>query len=113
MVIRAAQTELNEYVPNLLRQPETRSMYERIRAESGEGGQGYQPSDCESAIPDPFDLNSVRREPNCGAAGGVKKVLVDVPVCKPRKHWFVRVHPAEEYRVLTKVIDLKEQDGID
>src|SRR5262249_15028388 len=34
--------------------------------------------------------------------------LLAVPVRKPDKSWFVRVHPQEEYRLQTAVIELKE-----
>jgi hypothetical protein len=33
---------------------------------------------------------------------------LSIPVRKPDKSWFVRVHPSEEYRLSTAVIELKE-----
>jgi hypothetical protein len=42
---------------------------------------------------------------------GVKKALLSVPVRKPDKAWFVRVHPEEGYRLQTAVIELKEDRG--
>jgi hypothetical protein len=38
----------------------------------------------------------------------VRKVLLTLPVRKPDKSWFVRVHPDETYRIQTRVIELKE-----
>src|SRR5690606_13572376 len=44
------------------------------------------------------------------SAVGVKKALLTVPVRKPSKEWYVRVHPDEAYRLTTAVIELKEDD---
>jgi hypothetical protein len=60
------------------------------------------------AGPDPFDPAALRLSQNGMAALGVKKALLSVPVRKPEKSWFVRAHPAEDYRLQTYVIDLKE-----
>jgi hypothetical protein len=40
---------------------------------------------------------------------GVKKALITVPVRKPDKAWFFRVHPDEDRRLQTYVIELKEE----
>jgi hypothetical protein len=58
--------------------------------------------------PDPFDPASLRLSQDFGAGLGVKKALLSVPVRKPANSWFVRVHPSEEYRLQTAVIELKE-----
>jgi hypothetical protein len=58
--------------------------------------------------PDPFDPASLRLSQDFSASFGVKKALITVPVRKPDKAWFVRVHPAEEYALQTAVIELKE-----
>jgi hypothetical protein len=60
------------------------------------------------AGPDPFDPAALRLSPDLGASLGVKKALLSVPVRKPDKSWFVRVHPDEHYRLQTAVIELKE-----
>jgi hypothetical protein len=44
------------------------------------------------------------------ATAGVKKALLSVPVRKPDKSWFCRVHPDPTYRLPVAVIELKE-DG--
>jgi hypothetical protein len=58
--------------------------------------------------PDPFDPASLRLSPHPDAGMAVKKALLSVPVRKPDKSWFVRVHPSEDYRLTTAVIELKE-----
>jgi hypothetical protein len=63
------------------------------------------------AGPDPFDPASLRLSQDFAAGMGVKKALLSVPVRKPDKAWFVRVHPNEEYRLQTAVIELKEDRG--
>jgi hypothetical protein len=58
--------------------------------------------------PDPFDPAALRLSQDFAASLGVKKALLSVPVRKPDKSWFVRVHPDEAYRLQTAVIELKE-----
>jgi hypothetical protein len=62
----------------------------------------------EAPGPDPFDPASLRLSQDFGAGLGVKKALLSVPVRKPANSWWVRVHPSEEYRLQTAVIELKE-----
>lgn len=57
---------------------------------------------------DPFDPARLRLSQDFAAAVGVKKALLTVPVRKPAKEWFVQVHPTEDYRVTTAVLELKE-----
>jgi hypothetical protein len=61
-----------------------------------------------SAAPDPFDPAALRISQDFAAAIGVKKALLSVPVRKPDKAWFVRVHPDLAYHLQTPVIELKE-----
>jgi hypothetical protein len=42
------------------------------------------------------------------ATPSFRKKLVSVPVRKPAPEWFIRCHPAEEYRLATHVVELKE-----
>ncbi len=60
------------------------------------------------AAPDPFDPAGLRLSQNFAASTGVKKLLTTVPVRKPDKSWFVRVHPDPSYSLETAVIELKE-----
>ena len=61
-----------------------------------------------AAPPDPFDLNNLRLDSNFAATAGVKKLLRTVPVRKPNKQEFVRVHPDPAFREQFAMIELKE-----
>ena len=58
--------------------------------------------------PNPFDPASLRLSQDFGAEVGVKKHLTRVPVRRPGRQEFVRVHPDEEYRLDTAILELKE-----
>lgn len=58
--------------------------------------------------PDPFNPESLRLSQGFTASAGVKRLLTTVPVRKPGRQDFIRVHPDEGYRLQTTVIDLKE-----
>ena len=62
-----------------------------------------------SGAPDPFDPAKLRLSQDFAAELGVKKKLLTVPVRKPDKAWFVRVHPGEPYRLQAAVLELKEE----
>lgn len=62
-------------------------------------------------LPDPFDPAALRLTGDAVVSLGVKKELLTVPVRKPDKSWFVRVHPRSEYALQTAVIELKEERG--
>src|SRR5262245_20195580 len=68
-------------------------------------------SDC-STRPDPFDPAKLRLSQDFTAELGVQKVLTTVPVRKPDKTWFVRVHPSVDYRMPAAVLELKEEREI-
>jgi hypothetical protein len=55
--------------------------------------------------PDPFDPAALRLSPNFEAVA-VKRKIVTVPVRKPKRQEFVRVHADPQYRLETAVIDL-------
>ena len=40
---------------------------------------------------------------------GVKKALLTVPVRKPNRQEFIRVHPGEDWRLETVILELKEE----
>jgi hypothetical protein len=61
-----------------------------------------------AAPPDPFDLSTLRLNPSFLETAGVKKLLTTVPVRRPSKQEFIRVHPAPEYRENFAMIDLKD-----
>jgi hypothetical protein len=60
------------------------------------------------AIPDPFDIASLRLNPSFLETAGVKKLVTTVPARRPSPQDFVRVHPDPAYRENFAVIDLKD-----
>ena len=82
----------------------------RGQAVSGgkEGGLGWGGDKAAEKAADPFDLASLRLSQDFASAGGVKRVVMTVPVRKPSKEWFVRTHPDKDYRLQTAVLELKE-----
>ena len=48
--------------------------------------------------PDPFDVEALRLPPSFVETAGVKKILSTVPVRKPHRQEWIRVHPSEAYR---------------
>jgi hypothetical protein len=60
--------------------------------------------------PDPFNPASLRLDPSYAETVGVRKLLMTVPVRKPNKQEFVRVHPDPSYRLTpAAIIELKEE----
>jgi hypothetical protein len=56
-----------------------------------------------------FDLESLRLSQNFIETAGVKKLLTTVPVRKPNRQEYVRVHPSGDYRADFPIIELKEE----
>lgn len=61
------------------------------------------------AMKDPFNLDNLRLSQDYASEVGVQKKLITVPVRKPNKSEFVRVHPDAAYHLTTLVLELKEQ----
>ena len=61
-----------------------------------------------AAIPDPFDIASLRLNPSFLETAGVKKLLTTVPARRPNPQDFVRVHPDPAYRENFAMIELKD-----
>jgi hypothetical protein len=59
--------------------------------------------------PDPFDPEALRLPQDFATSLGVKTALITVPVRKPSKEWFIRVHPDPAYRLETICLELKEK----
>jgi len=57
----------------------------------------------------PFDPSHLRLSQNFSELVGVKKALLTVPVRKPSRQDFIRVHPGEDYRLETAVLELKDE----
>lgn len=85
----------------------------RVPGEEGPGRNGVpgSPPPLDDA-PDPFDPASLRLTADLSAALGVNRVPLTVPVRRPSKEWFVRVHPDSTYHLPTAVLELKEQQEI-
>jgi hypothetical protein len=61
------------------------------------------------ASPDPFaDLSALRLSQDYASQAGVERVLVTVPVRKPAKTEFYRVHPDPAYQIDAALIEDKE-----
>jgi hypothetical protein len=58
---------------------------------------------------DNFDLAKLRLSQDFASKIGVKKALITVPVRKPTRQEFVRVHPDETFRLNTAVLEIKEE----
>ena len=57
----------------------------------------------------PFDPASLRLDQNFAETVGVKKLLTTVPVRKPKRQDFIRVHPDPTYRLTpAAIIELQE-----
>src|SRR3954449_9336406 len=62
-----------------------------------------------SPAPNPFDPASLRLSQSFADTVGVKKLLTTVPVRKPNRQDFVRVHPDPSFRLSpAAIIELKE-----
>ena len=59
--------------------------------------------------PDPFDPASLRLDQSFVESAEVKKLLTTIPVCKPHKQAWFRVHPDAAYRETLAMIVLKDE----
>src|SRR5437899_8938057 len=60
-------------------------------------------------MPNPFDSAALRLDQSYADTVGVKKLLTTVPVRKPNRQDFVRVHPDPTYRLTpAAIIEVKE-----
>jgi len=57
----------------------------------------------------PFDPANLKLSQSYGASAGVKKLTTTIPVRKPGKQDFVRVHPDPAYQIETAVLEFKEE----
>ena len=56
-----------------------------------------------------FDPQSLALSQNFSELVGVKKAVVTIPVRKPNRQEFVRVHPDTSYQVATAILELKDE----
>ncbi len=62
----------------------------------------------ENTAPDPFDLDSLRVTGDINTIGA-ERLLVRVPVRKPFKQEFFRVHAGQDYRLTCAILELKAE----
>lgn len=66
-----------------------------------------------SSAPNPFDPASFRLDQSFAETVGVKKLLTTVPVRRPNRQEFMRVHPSINYRLSpAAIIELKEDHEV-
>jgi hypothetical protein len=61
---------------------------------------------------DPLDISNLRLTQNFIETAGVRKLMTEVPIRKPNRQEFIRVHPGEEYRSVMGLIEIKEDREI-
>lgn len=66
------------------------------------------PSSQDNGDLNPFDLSGLRLTQDFIATAGVKKLVATIPVRRPDRQSFIRVHP--EHRIETNVIEVKEDN---
>ncbi len=59
--------------------------------------------------PDPFDPAQFAAPSTVMGDPGVTKEMIVCPVRKPNRQEFVRVHPADEYKLRTSILELKQE----
>jgi hypothetical protein len=66
-----------------------------------------------SLAPDPFDPAALRLDQSFAETVGVRKLLTTVPVRKPNRQDFVRVHPDPAYHLTpAAIVELREDHEI-
>lgn len=58
---------------------------------------------------EPLNLDRLRLTQDFANQVGVRKAIITVPVRKPDRQWFVRVHPDSAWRLETAVLELKDE----
>ena len=56
------------------------------------------------------DLSKIRIAADYALELDVEQLLVSVPVCRPHKQWWIRVHPDEAYRINVGLIEVDGED---
>lgn len=63
----------------------------------------------DSKTEDLFDLKALALNTSLSAQAATKKRLTAVPVRRPDKQWFIRVHPSAEWQLKTALLELKDE----
>lgn len=66
-------------------------------------------TESKSNTTDDFDLEALRMTQDFNETLGVRRMLVHVPVRKPNKMDYIRVHDGEDYRMDIGIVELKEE----
>ncbi len=61
-----------------------------------------------TSVTEDFNLDSLRLKQDFSETLGVQRILAHVPVRKPNKMNFIRVHPGEDYRMDVGIVELKD-----
>ena len=69
----------------------------------------YKQSNSTCLTSNPFDPSNLRLSQNFAESTGVKKLITTIPVRKPGKQDFVRVHSDPDFRMETAILELKEE----
>ena len=65
-----------------------------------------------NTLPDPFDPASLRLKANFAEGMATKKLLSSIPVERPNKQDFIRVHPEPAYHLEAALIEIKRDREI-
>ena len=84
--------------------PETAAEFEEIVKKPFKAA-----ADLKKAQDDPFNPENLRLDQSVLQAQAAKRLLITVPVRKPNKQDFVRVHPDPEYRVEVALLDYERE----
>jgi hypothetical protein len=68
-----------------------------------------EPPKAAEAKEDDFDLKNLVLDQSFIETAGVKKLLTHVPVRRPDKQTFIRVHPHPDYRANMAVVELRDE----
>jgi hypothetical protein len=63
----------------------------------------------DETAPDPFDPGTLRLSQDFASMADVKPILATVPVRKPSKQDYLRVHASEDYQLTTALLELKDE----
>ena len=60
-------------------------------------------------VTEKFDLDRLRLSQDFSGEVGIKKAIVTVPVRRPSRQAFIRVHPTSSWQLVTAVLELKDE----
>ena len=78
-------------------------------AQKNTPGEDQPTSSTDGGYSSPFDVSKIRLTQDFTSTIGVKKRITTIPVRKPTRQEFVRVHPDPAYHLDTAVVELKAE----